>query len=324
MSNKRGALVLLAAGLAVSIASFGLAPAQAQYQNSPYDQPSGSAPGYGGQNQYGQPTGQSEYYPQNTAPQQVPYQQAPQTNLNYGAGNQNYLQGNNPQQFYPQPAPSAQPYSQQGGYGQGYNGQAQSFGGANSQGQFPASNQQSPIYGYAADIQQQSAQAPNQYPQQGYVQQQPAYSGQMPAPALGYQPQAQQGQAVGLQQSAGAYFNGLDSGQQATPAANEEPAGNAGSGLGGKLAQGAKTLAGVAVPMATGYFMTQAANKQARRMGVPSGGIFGNQYGGMNPYGMNPYGNSPYGSSPFGSSPYGAPPAGGNMLLNGLGSLLGR
>lgn len=85
--------------------------------------------------------------------------------------------------------------------------------------------------------------------------------------------------------------------------------------------QAGRALAGLAVPLATGYFLTKAANRQARMSGYPNGyGTYGTPYGynmapgaGM----MNPYGGygGGYGNAfgnPYGG--YGMSPMGGGLL----------
>lgn len=152
-------------------------------------------------------------------------------------------------------------------------------------GQYSQNNDEPTYYGYAAN---------------GQGQQPPAY-GNNANMNQGQMPQSQS-----LDSTANAYFNQADqSGEQAQN--NQTNAESSGSGMGGKLLQAGKTLAGVAAPLATGYFLTKAANRQARLNGYPGQGYYGSPYGyGMNPMGqmggmVNPYGNGYGGMNPMGS-----------------------
>lgn len=324
--------------LTLVIGSYIASPAPAQNEAGPQNQyVQGSAGGqaYNSPPNYAAQGQPQQGYPQSYGAQQFPGAQYQQLAGTYTGNNQNYPPGNNSQQFYSQPTGSKQVPGQFGG-GQQYGWQPQNqqggYSNAPPQSGYQQQQPSSPIYGYAADVQyaqgqqqqpQQQSYGQPQYGQQppqygAQIQQQPQYGQQQPAPAIGYQQPSQNNGGLGLQQTAGAYFDQLDK-EGAGSGKSSAPESGGGSKLGGKLAQGAKALAGVAVPAATGYFMTQAANKQARRLGIPSGGMFGNNYGygGYGGYGGYPGGLGGYGS-PFGGL------GGGGGLMNGLGSLLGR
>lgn len=124
-----------------------------------------------------------------------------------------------------------------------------------------------------------------------------------------------------LESKANNFFNEQDQQQQVNQAQvnqnNQQENENPGGGKMSKLMQAGKTLAGIAAPLATGYFLTKAANRQARLSGNPYGGY-------ATPYGynmvpganmMNPYGGYGY---PYGGYGYGMNPMGGY----GTGGLL--
>lgn len=118
------------------------------------------------------------------------------------------------------------------------------------------------------------------------------------------------------------YLNQSD--QQGTQPSNEHAQRSEGSGKGAAILSAAKGLAGVAGTVATGYFLSKAAQKQAQQGGVP---IMPNGYGYGAPYGGMPYGGGGYGM-PYGGGGYGMPYGGvnpmGASVMTGLNSLLGR
>lgn len=266
---------------------------------------------------------------------------------------------NYPQQQYSQGQPysdpnaaaafSQQPYQQQaapqGGYAQqGYSQQPYNA----QQQQYPPAQQQYPQQQYSQQQQYASSQQqyPNQqygsqqgYPSQSQYPQQQYQQGQMQQPQgseptfYGYatdgqgNPQGQQGQYGGYASNPAAaqasnlneYLNQSDQQGQQNP--SEHAQRSEGGGKGAALLSAGKALLGVGGTVATGYFLSKAAQKQAQNGGVP---IMPNGYG----YGM-PYGGGyGYGAPYGGYGGYGMPMGGinpmGTSVMTGLNSLLGR
>lgn len=260
------------------------------------------------QNAYAPTYGQQ----QSAAVSQQQFQQQP------GYPQQNGPYGSNQSQSYPPQYGQPVPAPQAGGY------TAQQSQYPTQQSQYPTQQSQYPAqqaqYPSQQQYQQPSGQEPTYYGYATDAQGNANFQSQGQYGSYSNSPQAQQ-QPANLQD----YLNQDQAGQQSS---SENAQKSEGSGKGAALLSAGKALAGVAGTVATGYFLSKAAQKQAQNGGVPimpNGYGYGGQYGG---YGM-PYGGGYGYGTPYGyGNGYGMPMGGvnplGTSVMTGLNSLLGR